>query len=198
MASDTAILEHLAARFRVRVLGGFEEYDDILESIPLEVSDELGRRDRTLEDELRRRTRAAIDEIQRAAGTWTEPTINDAIDLAFAELDSSGIIALQNAGYTMSEGWEDVAEEAHHRPGARGAVFYHGQDLERAVAGDGLYLAFGSLSEGSDEPALSVQIGKDVCSTLEKHGVATRWDGTVKTRIHVPPFEWRRRLRPLG
>jgi hypothetical protein len=32
---------------------------------------------------------------------------------AFAELDRRGIIALQNAGYTMSDGWSDVAEKRH-------------------------------------------------------------------------------------
>jgi len=66
-------------------------------------------------------------------------TVNDRIRRAFAELNKRGIVALQNAGMTMSDGWEDANETA--TSSTRGATFYHRQDLERAMHGEGLLLA---------------------------------------------------------
>jgi hypothetical protein len=174
-----------------------EEPEEILRSIPGCVYDELGRAAPELEAELAQRARRELDALAAERSAWPKRTTNDAIVTACAKLDRAGIIALENAGYTMSEGWDEVAEEAHHRPKARGATFYHGQDLERAVDGHGLHLAFGSLpSDHPDEHERSRAIGSEVVGALEKEGVAVEWDGTVKTRIRILPFPWQRRFLP--
>ena len=49
---------------------------------------------------------AAMDALLRPGG------MNDALDAAFTELDGLGIVALQNAGYTQSDGWDDAREIA--------------------------------------------------------------------------------------
>ncbi|WTX00026.1 hypothetical protein OG216_44730 [Streptomycetaceae bacterium NBC_01309] len=78
-----------------------------------------------------------------------------------------------------------------------GAVFYHSQDLARAVHGEGLYLGFGAFSERDEDPsavdARSVAVGGIARDVLARHGVPVEWDGTVEQRLFVPPFNWRRR-----
>jgi hypothetical protein len=193
---DDELTEHLKNGLRIRVLGGFEEYEEIVASVPVAVVDELGRHDVQLESTLAEYVRTFIDETLDAQSRWQGASVNDNIDLAFADLDAHGVIALQNAGYTIASGWECVEEERAHRPGAKGATFYHGQDLERGVEGGGLYLAFGVLSGWAARGVDAVTIGGLVCATLAKRGVATEWDGTSAKRIRIPPFEWRRRFMP--
>ena len=83
------------------------------------------------------------------------------MDEAFDELNASGIIALQNTGMTMSDGLEDVGAALHERPRGtvRGYCFYHGQDLERAVNQEGLWLAFGDLNDQADA---KIKIGQEI------------------------------------
>lgn len=77
---------------------------------------------------------------------WTARTQNDELDAALVELAERGIIGLQANGTTIQHGWA-IAEAvaAQVAPDARGAVFYHLQDLDRGVAGEGLALAFGAF-----------------------------------------------------
>ncbi|WP_431732095.1 DUF6891 domain-containing protein, partial [Adonisia turfae] len=42
--------------------------------------------------------------------TWPEVTDCDRLDSAFAAINERGIIALQNAGYTQSDGYEDFLD----------------------------------------------------------------------------------------
>jgi len=116
-----------------------------------------------------------------------DPCINGSLDAAFAELDRIGIVALQAAGFTQSDGWYDVTVAAERRGGARGGCFYHEQDLERGIRGEGLMLGFGALGGGDD-----VEIGHAIVSTLRAHGVETIWNETKEQRIAVPPFVWYR------
>lgn len=137
--------------------------------------------------------RRILDEQRAAEARWTEPTLNDRLTEAFADLEDRGIVALEDAGYTMSDGWEDVAEAATELDDARGAVFFHGQDVERGVRGEGLMLAFGAFERGPGHDAASVAIGREVVEVLAAYGVPTSWDGTVKQRIAIPPFPWQKR-----
>jgi hypothetical protein len=140
---------------------------------------------------------AVLPEFEKKAtaeASWPARTDCDRLDEAFAELNAAGIIALHNAGYTMSDGHEDVGEELHRRgrTGIRGYCFYHGQDLERAVRGEGLTLAFGDLDAEDDQ---KVVIGREVKQALERAGLSAKWNGDPGTRIEVPNLDWKRRRR---
>ena len=143
--------------------------------------------------------RAGIEAQRVAEKTWPETTTNDRIDLAFADLDASGIVALQNAGYTQSDGWDDVNQLADERlargPRPRGATFFHGQDVERGVAGEGLLLAFGAyVDDEAARPAADTAIALDVVDALVRRGVSARWSGQPGARIEILPFPWQKRL----
>lgn len=193
--SDEVSRKYLFDRVEVAVRGGFEDEDELLESLEAWVEEVLGEADGTLVAELDAHTRKLLREQRVREAGWREPTLNDAIDSAFEELNANGIVALENAGYTLSDGWSDVNEVAGYQDTPpRGAVFYHGQDLERGVAGQGLMLAFGAYeNDTAKHEAASLAIAREVCDTLERHGVETKWSGSIDERIRIPPFEWRKR-----
>jgi hypothetical protein len=127
-----------------------------------------------------------------AEDTWPQETDCDRLDQAFDIMNSKGIIALQNAGYTMSDGLGDVGEALHGRDCGtiKGYCFYHGQDLERAVAGAGLMLAFGDLDS---DPAQKTAIGYTVKEILESTGFVVDWNGNPESRLNIPNLDWKRR-----
>jgi hypothetical protein len=127
--------------------------------------------------------------------TWPAVTDCDRLDGVFDALNPRGVLALQNAGYTQSDGYHDFREAYHASPDAErviGYCFYHGQDLERAVQGGGLYLAFGPV-DPQGEATTGPRIGSIVVEELRRAGFDVRWDGTFNQRIYIPLFDWKRR-----
>ena len=124
---------------------------------------------------------------------WPLQTDCDRLDAVFADLNGAMVIALQNAGYTTDDAHNDVGEIYAQQPDGtcRGYCFYHGQDLERAVAGDGIMLAFGDMQDTDEGKAAIAAL---IISTLQHHGFASEWNGSVQTRINVPHIHWQRRL----
>jgi hypothetical protein len=116
--------------------------------------------------------------------TWPKVTDCDRLDHVFESLGEQGILALQNAGYTQSDGLSDVSQFYHEaggeQSGIEGYCFYHGQELERVMESGELWLAFGHLS-GEDEPG--VEIGRRIKRAFEAAGFTVEWDGSVKTRL---------------
>ena len=125
---------------------------------------------------------------------WPAETDCDKLDRAFSELNAMGVIALQNAGYTQSDGMEDMVEQYDELGGDTSPVigysFYHGQDLERAVRGEGLMLTFGDIN-GEDEKG--EKIGQIIHDTLRKAGFNVEWDGTINKRIEIKNLDWKKR-----
>jgi hypothetical protein len=129
-----------------------------------------------------------------AEKNWPAETTCDRLDGLFDDLNKNGIIALQNAGSTQSDGISDITERydelGGEKSGVIGYCFYHGQDLERAVDGQGLLLTFGDILGDDDK---GKKIGEIVRDKVIEHGFKVEWDGSIKTRIQLAPFEWQRR-----
>ncbi len=132
-----------------------------------------------------------------AEAAWPAETDCDRLTTVFARLNASGLAAVENAGLTMSDGFEDVDAlcAARGGPGSQcfGYCFFHGQDLAHAQDGDGLHLAFGAFS--GDGPK-TVAVGQLVADTAAEHGLQVSWDGTPGQRILLVPFTWRKRGVP--
>ncbi len=127
--------------------------------------------------------------------TWPETTDCDRLDRAFAAMSGLGVLALQDAGYTQSDGYGDCCEalgEHPHPDRVLGYCFYHGQDTERAVDGGGLYLAFGPM-DPKNEKAKGPVVGAIVRDALQQAGFDVTWNGSFDQRIHVPKVVWQRR-----
>ncbi|TNF24963.1 MAG: hypothetical protein EP329_23925 [Deltaproteobacteria bacterium] len=130
---------------------------------------------------------------------WPEVTDCDRLDRAFAALRREGVFAKQNAGYTQHDGYDDflLAVRRSPRPEAiLGYCFCHGQDLERAIAGEGLRLGFGP-KDPATEQTRGVEVGRRVVAALAREGLASRWNGTFAERILLPGFRWQKRNRLL-
>lgn len=148
-------------------------------------------------DEVRSAVETAFQQLTQEMASWPAVTDCDRLDAAFERIAARGVIALQNAGYTQSDGYEDIGYALKQHPSRAqvlGYCFYHGQDLERAVEGGGLYLAFGPIDPKREE-TLGVEVGNIVREELERQGLAVRWNGTFKQRIHLPSVVWQRRPR---
>ncbi|MFC7105014.1 DUF6891 domain-containing protein [Nonomuraea rubra] len=85
-----------------------------------------------------------------AQAGWPAVTDNDRLSLAMGELAMAGIVAREHYTCCMSCGIAEMGREISGLSGVRGYVFYHGQDVERAVAGGGVYLAFGPGELGGE------------------------------------------------
>ena len=115
-----------------------------------------------------------------------------ALDAVFKSLRKQGIISLHNAGYTLSDGFEDAmsAFERHRNPDqVVGICYYHQQDSGGAKDGHGLHLAFGT-ARAEDEKQLAVKVGKTIRDELEKAGFKVVWNGKLSQRIYLPDFAW--------
>ena len=187
MPLDAAVLDEIS----VMVRGGFEDRDTIIQ-VFLEEKYAPGDLD---ESEVTAAVDAAVAKHEEDKKTWPAVTDCDRLASAFENLNKKGIIALHHAGYTQSDGFDDVVQTFDEHPDQRSVVgycYYHGQDLERVVQGDGLYFSFGPI-DSEKEDAEGPRVGAIIVAELEQAGFTVDWDGTFKRRIFLPRFDWKNR-----
>ena len=173
------------------VHGGFADVERIVEIIVCEMH-EPGDLD---EREVQAYTLQCSTALEESKRHWPRTTDCDRLDHAFDQLEQQGVVCLQNAGYTQSDGYEDVREELRERTDAErfvGYCFFHGQDLARVVQGGGLLLAFGPLN-AAQEHSLGLEVGQRVMRALAAAGLQAQWDGSFQQRITLPVFDWKSR-----
>lgn len=168
------------------VRAGFYTHDDIEQMVDDIIEEDVDA------DEMKSLIGPKLRAKLREERSWPAVTDCDRLDQVFYALCEQGICALANAGYTMSDGYSDVSEAVADAPDGHytGFCFYHGQDVERAIEGEGVMLAFGDLG---DDAARSVQVGQVIVDALKLAGFQADWDGTTQTRINLPVFDWKRR-----
>ena len=175
---------------RLKVRGGFDTPDEVAEAVA-EQFFELDERDA---DAVAEWVSAAFEDHLSEQVTWPAETDPDRLDATFATLQRQGVLVLQNAGTTQSDGLADAAqayvEAGGEQSGIAGFCFYTSQDLDRAVDLGELTLSFGD-ADGSGPAAVAV--GQRVRAALEADGFTVRWDGTLGQRIDVLNLDWRRR-----
>lgn len=125
--------------------------------------------------------------------TWPAITDCDRLDAAFAVLERDGILCRQHycccgmCGAT--EIWDELSAAQEAGLPVRGYAFYHGEDTEAAIEGDGLHLNYGALDGGEEE---SLAVARAIIARLEQHGLHTSWDGQWSSRIGIL-MDWKRR-----
>jgi hypothetical protein len=140
----------------------------------------------------------ALARKRAAEALWPQVTDVDRLHQAFERLHEQGICAVHWAGHDMAEGeqavWEAIDEacaagvaEDHYW----GVCFFHSQDMDRALQGEGLRIAFSGV-EANDE-AQTLRVAHLICETLQQHGLKTEWNGSADTRIDLPALRWQRR-----
>jgi hypothetical protein len=178
--------QYIRDAIKVWVWSGFHDQDEVDEMLEDLLEGDVD------PDAMREAIANAFKEKAAAEKSWPAETDCDRLDRVFDALNTNGIVALQNSGYTMSDGRSDVGEALNERGFDKyhGYCFYHGQDLERAVNGGGLMLAFGDIEA---DPAKKKEVGNEICVALAKAGFKTEWNGDPETRINIPVIDWKRR-----
>jgi hypothetical protein len=160
---------------------GFNDRDDVLEAVLDSYESELSEADA---EELVDRLWAA--RLAEQAG-WPKTTEVDRLLATFETLDANGIVARADFTCCGNCGHTEIGAEAED--GARGYVFFHQQDTERAAEGGGLYLAYGAFGDGD-----TVEVGREIVAALTAANLPVVWDGTAGQRILVNPLTWQLRL----
>lgn len=172
------------------VQAGFMSREEIVDAA-LDYVDAAGNPD--LRRIAERTTDEALERHSSAQATWTETTDCDRLDAAFAALEVDGVISRQDftccGTCGSAEIWDQIEDAKSAGRPARGYAFYHQQDTESAVEGDGVYLNYGACEEGDDA---SLAIAREIVSKLNEHGLETHWDGKLSRRINVS-LDWRKR-----
>lgn len=179
--------EYILSVIKNAVWSGFYGPDEVQRMIDDVLEDDAD------EEMLRAAVAPEFDHKAAEELTWPVVTDCDRLDRAFDSLNENGIIALHNTGYEMSDGHCEVGEVLHERgrSSVRGFCFYHGQDVEDAVRGGPLYVAFGDL-EADAGPNL--EVGRIVKQALEAEGLVVEWNNDPEKRIIVK-LDWKRRRR---
>lgn len=106
------------------------------------------------------------------------------LDALFTALTQAGLVALQDAGTTQSDGFADCSEHFHERGGAaaglHGFCFYTRQDRNRAKREGRLDLAFWGAPEGADPDML--RVGELIVRAAESAGLSVTWNGSSAVR----------------
>ncbi len=186
--------EAIKAEIRTAVRGGFDTEDRVVAQF-LEERYEPGELDPRDVKEAVAHEFTTLKTEQKA---WPKETDCDHLSQAFKSLNAKAIIAIENAGYTQSDGYDDTMEayeKLKDKSKVEGYCFYHGQDLERAVAGKGLYLSFGPIDPRKEETD-GVRVGTRIVEELKAKGFVVQWKGTFGDRIFIQKLDWKRRVPP--
>lgn len=128
---------------------------------------------------------APPEPIKMKLGEWR--AAKRRIDAAFDALSKRGLVALQDAGYTQSDGFSDCAEVFHESggqdAGLHGFCFYTRQDLNRAKRTGQLTLAFWGAPDG--QPKDMERVGELIVEAFRSDGFEVEWDGSGGTRPTV-------------
>jgi Arc/MetJ-type ribon-helix-helix transcriptional regulator len=185
------IVEEMREYIRSEVAGGYGNRDDAVQLGVDMLSDQVS--EELLLPVSERLVDEALAEHARIAADWPEVTDCDRLDAAFTALERDGIVARQNFSCCGTCGageiWDEIAAADASGGSSRGYAFFHVQDTERAVEGDGLYLNYGACAESE---SAAVGIAHEIVAQLEKAGLKTDWNGTYNRRIGVS-LDWKRR-----
>src|SRR5581483_9650147 len=104
-----------------------------------------------------------------AQRNWPELTDSDRLTRAFRDLDQADIVAREVFTCCQTCGHAEIIDE--YSPGLwpRGYVFYHEQDADAAITGNGIYLAY----DGDNQKA----VGREVVTALRTRGLRPQWNG---------------------
>ncbi|NOK63708.1 MAG: hypothetical protein GFH27_549379n51 [Chloroflexi bacterium AL-W] len=185
------LLDEIHSYIRMAIAAGFEEPDTIIENAMDVFADNLD--PVTLRLYANRMTHDILTQQLNEQANWEHVTDCDRLDHVFAVLEQMGIICRQDFTCCTTCGSAEIVDEMAQAKLAGVAVcgyaFYHSQDTERAVDGDGLYLSYGADEDSEDA---ITHIGEEIINHLHQHGLTTDWNGSAERRILVH-INWQRR-----
>ncbi|MBI2331836.1 MAG: hypothetical protein HYU84_06720, partial [Chloroflexi bacterium] len=166
------------------VAAGFSTSDEICESVVEVFYDEHPSSD--LIPYAKSIIQEAIESHLKEQAKWKEATDCDRLDQAFEDLERQGIISRQNFSCCGTCGSAEILDEMASAKNkgkkVRGYAFFHVQDTELAVEGNGIYLNYGSAYNNYFAQILA---GHKIVKVIKNHGLKVEWNGSLSRRIFV-------------
>jgi ethanolamine utilization protein EutQ (cupin superfamily) len=174
---------------------GFMDAEDIEAMIIEQVEDEE-MQDEISEKWIREMIKQKFSELRASSKSWPKPTDTERLAVAFNNLCKRKIVALHNAGYTTSDGEDEVIEVERelrsHGIVSDGYCFYHEQDLERAIDPDDRSLWIAYQKVNNEDENVTLEVGRIVAEELRKQGFTVNWNDDVNEKIEVQNIRWQK------
>ena len=182
-------------RIEKRVLIGFEDPIEFVEDVIDEVEAEKWG-DPTPITWIRKTVRDLHEKHLEKSKSWPKKTDVIRLAHAFNDLCKDGVLALHYSGHSQIEAIDEVKEVMDDMVLSpdlvKGFCFYSGENVEELIYQEKgtLYLTFNSIL--LDDPQFGIDIGLIIVKRLKEHGFTVKWDETMKTRIEICDFSWKK------
>ncbi|RFA11752.1 hypothetical protein B7R22_17930 [Subtercola boreus] len=125
-----------------------------------------------------------------------DPSDDHRVEVAFAALTSSGVVASMNLGNDRGDATHESISLIRDGRGGPGFVFFHRQDANRLAYPDAtLYVGFdAAIEDAGERDRVAREVAQKTVSELERQGLQVSWNGSLETRIAVVNVNWRRPL----
>lgn len=178
-------VEDLRSLVWEEVARGESSFDEVVEAAVESLDGEVDQE--TLNAAARQTAIAAFIAHADAQRSWGEGALDpDRLRAAFRSLDTAGIVARADFTCCQNCGFAEISDQVPEGHTPRGFTFCHRQDVDRALHGEGVYLAFGSFADDTAPEEIAVEVVR----TLTRHGFEPKWNGELGKRIFVP-MTWR-------
>lgn len=178
-----------------KVLVGFDDPSEFVEDVIDEV-EARGWHDPVPVTWIRKTVRDLHRKQLAKSGQWEHPTDVEKLALAFDQLCRDGILALHNTGYYQQDAIEEVTGVMNDMvlspDQMRGFCFYTGENVDDLIYREKgtLHITFNNIL--LDDRDSGIAIGHTIARRLCEQGFEVEWDGTMKTRISIPGFQWKK------
>ena len=131
---------------------------------------------------------------EEAEQSWPKVTDCDRLFAAFLKLNSSGVIAIHEAGWDKGEALHNCIQQYKNRNEPAevfGVCYYTQQDVDDAIENQSMHLGFNS-SVPEREEIDSAKTAKLICQILSEHGIQNEWNENLNSRIQIKiDWKWR-------
>lgn len=175
------------------VFGGYMTVDEVIEIVFDEVKDGIFEGSR---DGIAVLVREAFAKKLDQEKSWPAVTDFDRLTAAFDELTEASYICLHHPSSTFTSSsyecrlaWERLGGK---ESGKIGALFYHTQDVDRAVEYGEMSIGYYSFSDDDEDRTEDTKVAAAAMEVFLKHGITATWDGNPNRRIQLK-IDWKRR-----
>ncbi|MEN8905178.1 MAG: hypothetical protein ABF289_04375 [Clostridiales bacterium] len=185
------IIEECDDVIRMKTLTGFEKPNDIYKSIMDKIIIEHPEID--IKNDILKIIDRHFNKKMREELRWYGKTDSENLNECFSYLNQKyNIYTRQNFTNCLTDGNYEILNIIKNDKNNNyiGYVYFHKQDLVRAIDYNCLFIAYGSTSLDNND---SIEIGKIVYENLKKFGFNPEWSGSPKNRIKIS-IEWKKRI----
>lgn len=175
------------------VFGGYMTVDEVIDVVFDEVKDSIYEVSR---DGIAALVCEAFAKKLDQEKSWPAVTDFDRLTAVFDELAAAGYVCLHHpsstftsSSYEARPAWERLGGK---ESGKIGALFYHTQDIDRAVDRGEMSIGYYSFADDDENRSEDAKVAAAAVRMFLKHGIAATWDGDPNHRIQLR-IDWKRR-----